>query len=419
MLKKYKINNKLSYLYYPTKKYKSFSIKIYFFLPFDKNKITIRNLLKDVLQYSSKKYSHFDLLNIKKSLYNLSWKITNTNVNNIHKYVLTIKGTNPKYFEDEEYSLDKIFELINEILFIPNIKDGLFDKQSFDYCYNSYKNSLKKSLENKEYLVIYESTKLLDKKDINNYFSMGYLEDFDVISNKELYQEYLKLLKSKILISAAGDLDRNALKDNLKKYFNKFEEYLDKTYSLPTKYQLEKKKVINFKTEQSILMMTFATEIAQFENGYFDLIIFNLLFGEDASSKLFQIIREKYGYCYDIYSNMDASSGTLIVYMGIDNKNIIKAKELVLQQVEEIKKGNFSQSLFNMILRNNYSDIKKVYDNLDNTLSREINLYLFRRNSSLKVLKESLNQVTKESVMKCAEKVKLISTVILKSKGEN
>ena len=54
LLKRYKINNNLSYFLYPTKKYKSFSVKIYFLLPYDKNKIKIRNLLKSVLLYNTK-----------------------------------------------------------------------------------------------------------------------------------------------------------------------------------------------------------------------------------------------------------------------------------------------------------------------------------------------------------------------------
>lgn len=417
MLKKYKINNNLSYLYYPTKKYKSFSIKIYFFLPFDKNKITIRNLLKDMLNYNSKKYSCFDLMNKKKSLYNLNWKISNIGTNNKHRYLLTINGTNPKYFNDENYTINKIFELINEILFNPNIDNNLFDEETFNYCLTRYKMALIKALENKDYLVAYEATKLLKDDDFNNYFSLGYLEDFKNITNKKLYAEYQDFLKSKILISVAGDLDTKELKYNFKKIFSSFDEFNDKLISIPTKYQEANNKIINYKTEQAILMMTFASEIGQFSGDYFNLLMLNMLFGEDSNSKLFRIIREKKGYCYDVYSSVDATSGLIIVYMGIDINNIDKCQELVISLLKEIKEGKFSQNLLNINKRNNYYDVKKIYDNLDNTLSREVNLYLLGRDSSFKTLKNSINNVTKESIINCANKIKLISTVILKSKG--
>ena len=416
MLKKFKINNNLNYLYYPTKKYKSFMIKIYFFLPFNKKKITIRNLLKDLLNYNSKNYSYFDLLAKRKSLYNLSWKISNLCSSNLHRYVLTISGTNPKYFNDEEYTFDKIFELINEVLFNPNIEDNLFDEETFNYCSSRYKNSLIKTMENKDYIVVYESTKLLPKNDVNNYFNLGYLEDFEKITNEALYKEYQDFLKSKILISVAGDIDNKELKYNFRKYFNNFSEFKNKLISTPTKYQKEKIKIIKYKTEQSILMMTFASEISQFSEKYFDLLMLNVLYGEDVSSKLFQVIREKYGYCYDIYSMLDATSGTIIVYMGIDYKNIKKAKVLVLDLLNEIKEGKFSKTLLSINKKNNYSEVQKIYDNLDTTLTREVNLYLFNRDSSLKTLKESLNGVTKEEIMNCANNIKLISTVIMKPK---
>ena len=163
-------------------------------------------------------------------------------------------------------------------------------------------------------------------------------------------------------------------------------------------------------------MMTFASEISQFSEKYFDLLMLNVLYGEDVSSKLFQVIREKYGYCYDIYSMLDATSGTIIVYMGIDYKNIKKAKVLVLDLLNEIKEGKFSKTLLSINKKNNYSEVQKIYDNLDTTLTREVNLYLFNRDSSLKTLKESLNGVTKEEIMNCANNIKLISTVIMKPK---
>ena len=186
---------------------------------------------------------------------------------------------------------------------------------------------------------------------------------------------------------------------------------------IPTKYQDIKEKVIKVNTEQAIMILTFASEVNKFKEDYFNLLIFNMLFGGEANSKLFQVIREEYGFCYEIYSSVDANSGLLTVYIGLDERNIDKAKLLILEQIEEIKKGNFSKKMINEYIQNENLKVKTVYDSMNSTLAREISLFLYDRDSSFKLIKEDLNKVTKESIQNVAHKVKHINTVIIKSKG--
>ena len=164
--------------------------------------------------------------------------------------------------------------------------------------------------------------------------------------------------------------------------------------------------------------MNFATEVKKFQKDYFNLLIFNMLFGGEANSLLFNVIREKYGFCYEIYSSVDVNSGLITVYMGLDKCNIDQAMTLTLKQIEEIQKGNFSKALIKEYLRNEYTRVGSVYDGIQTTLSREISLYLYDRDSSFRLLKEDLNKITKESIMNFAKKVKHINTVVIKSKGE-
>ena len=271
-------------------------------------------------------------------------------------------------------------------------------------------------MEDKNSIAYYESINLIKDKE-NKYFSYGYLKDFDKITNELLYKEYLELLKSNIIISCIGDLNKNELKDNFIKYFNNYKEYNKKIVMKPTHYQDLKEKVIKMNTEQSIMIMTFATEITKFKEDYFNLLIFNMLFGGEANSKLFQVIREEYGYCYEIYRSVDANSGLITVYIGLDEKNINSAKELILKQIEEIKVGNFSKSIIKEFIQNENLKVKTVYDSMNSTLAREVSLYLYDRDSSFNLLKEDLNKVDKESIKKVAHKVKHINTVIIKSKG--
>lgn len=367
--------------------------------------------------YDSKKYSNVEIVDKRRELYNLKISINSTPMNNYHQYCLTISGTNPKFFNDEEYTIDKIFEYVNELIFNPNIEKNKFNSYSYETCFNRYKIALKTALEDKNYLALKESIELLDD-DQNKFLSYGYVDDFKKITNEKVYKEYQELLKSKIIISCVGDINNKELKRNLKKYFSLYNEFNEKALMIPTKYQEYKEKIIELKTEQSIIIMNFATEVEKFKDNYFELLVFNMLFGGESNSLLFNVIREKYGFCYEIYSSMDANNGLITVYMGLDKNNINKAIELTLNQIEEIKKGHFTKSILKEFIRNEYMRVESVYDNIQSTLTRELSLYLYNRDSSFKLLKNDLNKVTKESVMQFANKVKLINTVIIKSKGD-
>ena len=185
LLKRYKINNNLSYFLYPTKKYKSFSVKIYFLLPYDKNKITIRNLLRSVLLYNTKKYNEVALVEKKKELYNLRINIDNSIINNMQQFTFSISGTNPKYFNDEEYTINSILEYLNEIIFNPNIENNKFNEESFNMCLNRYKIALKTSMEDKNTLAFYESINLIKDKEL-----------------EELMQTLYKLKKHPLLVDS-------------------------------------------------------------------------------------------------------------------------------------------------------------------------------------------------------------------------
>ena len=50
----------------------------------------------------------------------------------MQQFTFSISGTNPKYFNDEEYTISSILEYLNEIIFNPNIENNKFNEESFN-----------------------------------------------------------------------------------------------------------------------------------------------------------------------------------------------------------------------------------------------------------------------------------------------
>ena len=69
------------------------------------------------------------------------------------------------------------------------------------------------------------------------------------------------------------------------------------------------------------------------------LSVLNTLLGGGMSSRLNQNIRERYGYCYNIYSfvNMHSDTGDFGVYMGTDATRVEHAEKLIFRELDKLR----------------------------------------------------------------------------------
>lgn len=79
--------------------------------------------------------------------------------------------------------------------------------------------------------------------------------------------------------------------------------------------------------------------------------ILNALLSAGMGSRLFQNIREKYGFVYSIYSfaNMYKDTGVFGIYVGTDKSRIDDINELIWKEFNEIKNNSMSSSELNKI----------------------------------------------------------------------
>jgi predicted Zn-dependent peptidase len=68
------------------------------------------------------------------------------------------------------------------------------------------------------------------------------------------------------------------------------------------------------------------------------LLVLNSLLGEGMSSRLFQNIRERYGFAYSVFSfaNLLSDTGSFGMYIGTDNKHIDKSLALMYRELEKL-----------------------------------------------------------------------------------
>ena len=88
-------------------------------------------------------------------------------------------------------------------------------------------------------------------------------------------------------------------------------------------------------TEQTHLAMGYHS-IGRLDERRFALKLLSVILGENMSSRLFQKLREKYGFCYSVNSGMIAlqDAGMVNISAGLDTSKLEKALRVILQEVE-------------------------------------------------------------------------------------
>ncbi|MBI4535635.1 MAG: insulinase family protein, partial [Ignavibacteriae bacterium] len=137
----------------------------------------------------------------------------------------------------------------------------------------------------------------------------------------------------------------------------------------------------------------------------YPLMVMNALLGEGMSSRLYQNIREKYGFAYTVYSfvNMLSDTGEFGAYIGTDKKNIDNSIDLIRKELDKLKTKMVSRAE----LERTKSQIKGVMmlglENMSGRMTRlgSGELY-FNTYTSLDSVLKKVDAVTPESINRVA-----------------
>lgn len=141
----------------------------------------------------------------------------------------------------------------------------------------------------------------------------------------------------------------------------------------------------------------------------FKYMIYNSILGGTPSSKLFQNVREKASLAYTASSRFYRYKGTIIINTGIYEENFEKAKNIILEQIEDIKNGKVSKEEFIAGKESSIANLKEWKDSKTLLTRLYLSNKLFFKNDEFLVgeMIENLKKVELEDVILAAAKIKL------------
>jgi predicted Zn-dependent peptidase len=148
-----------------------------------------------------------------------------------------------------------------------------------------------------------------------------------------------------IIISAAGNIDHKRLIRLIERNF-----HFEGNAQLSKWITPKKARQFDLKIEQPLNQTHICMGlegVSYHSKDRFDLIALNTYLGGGMSARLFQVIRERFGLAYSVYSNVDfyKDTGVINFYMGTDQKNQNKAITMLLKEIRNLNQNGLNSSI--------------------------------------------------------------------------
>ena len=404
-----------------TDKFKTNLIAVFLTTKLTRENVTKNALISTILRRGSKNMTSQEEISKKmEEMYGASFDcgLDKTGDNQVLKFY--IENINDNFIpQHDENMLKSAIEKLLEIVFNPYIENDEFKKEYVEQEKNNIKQRIEGKIDNKARYALNRCIEEMYKDEPFGLFKFGYIEDLELINGKNLYEYYKELIKNcKIDIFISGilpdDIDK-VVEDN--ENISKLQER-EADYVMPKLDNKDTKSNENIVTEsidvtQGKLVLGLDIYLEN-ENQKYDALLYNSILGGTANSKMFQNVREKAHLAYVASSSYTRQKNNIFINCGIEIANYEKALEIVKKQIEDMKKGDFSEE----DIQNAKKGIISTIDLIDDEQDTAVTYYFGQELSEHKIgpneYKEKMRNIQKEDIVKIANAVKINTIYFLK-----
>jgi predicted Zn-dependent peptidase len=393
-----------------TEKYKTNTFVWKMKAPLTKEDVTKRALLPQVLQSSSAKYASTTALrSYLDELYGATLFVDLSKKGEYHVISFSLEIANEKFLSDSSPLLKKGFELLAEILTNPNVSGQAFDKETVEKEKRALKQRIQSVFDDK---MRYSNVRLLQEMCKDEPYALevnGDAADVDAITPENLFDYFQRaFLEDEMDLYVIGDVTE----DDVKKLASDLLQFESRTPKKVEQQKVNKRSEVNeVKEQQDVkqgkLNIGYRTNIVYGDPDYFALQVFNGIFGGFSHSKLFINVREKASLAYYAASRLESHKGLMMVMSGIDLKNFDQAVGIINEQMEAMKKGDFTDQELNQtkaVIRNQILETIDTSRGLTEILYHNV---VAHTDIALDTWMNAMEKTTKEEIIAVAQKIDL------------
>lgn len=331
-----------------------------------------------------------------------------------------IETINDEFLPQKEDILKKGIDTLFEIAFNPLVENNQFKEEYVKQEKENLKQIIEGKKDDKAKYALERTIEEMYKGKPYGLYKYGNIEDLEQINSKNLFDYYKSMIQNcKIDIFVSGKID----KENCKKIIeqNKLIKELNKRKYVKPEEQLlqapEEPKKIQEEMDitQGKLVIGLTIPKKDLDSKYVALV-YNMILGGGANSKLFQNVREKASLAYTAGSNYIRQMNNIFIRCGIEIKNYEKALEIIKQQLDDIKQGNFTKEDLKNAKQTIISTIKFIPDEQDTGITYYYGQEISGNYVPFEEYEKKVQEITKEQIIDLANQINIHTIYFLTSK---
>ncbi len=407
-----------------TNKFKTNLISVFITTPLVRENVTKNALIPAILRRGTKNMLTQEQISKKlEEMYGAEFDcgVEKTGDNQVIKFYL--ESLNDKFLPEKEDLLNKSIDVLLEIILNPLVEKEMFKNEYLESEKSNLKQLIEAKIDNKDLYAFEKCTEKMYEGKPYSLYKYGFAEDLDKIEGKDIYNYYKNLIDTaKIDIFVSGEFNEKEIIDMLIKNenINKLKERLPN--NIINKEETEIKEEINKpKIVEDIMNVTQGKLVIGMEiknmkkDERFIATLYNTILGDSANSKMFQNVREKAHLAYSARSTYVRPKNDIFIRCGIEIDNYEKALNIIKEQLDDMKNGNFSIDDINNAKKYIISAVNSVDEEQDTEITYYLGQELAASECTLENYKENIEKVTKEQIQDLASRTQINTIYFLRN----
>lgn len=406
------LGNGVEGLFIKNSRFNTTSVSFNFYLPLNEKTVAHNALLPFVLTSCSKDYPDFTSLNLKLSkLYGARLDSSCEKYGDCQLLRMRISVIDDKFSLDDDSLVLQASELLLKLIFNPNTENKSFCECDVEREKRKAIEHIKGEIAEKR---VYAKNRLISEMFKGTPYGLpkcGTEEEVAKITGESLYSAWENMLKTAFVrVHIVGAAKPNKFFEGIKERFEALERcnITDCKICKPAVSTDKVNTIIEkMDVKQGKLVMGFSSDVYGDDDLSVPLMVMCDVFGGGPYSRLFTNVREKMSLCYYCSATSVRYKGLLTVDSGVEKENCDKAEKEILNQLDILKNGEFSEDELESSKKSFCDSLKTYYDS-QNSLDLWYALKINNTNLySPEDIIEKIRVITKEDVVFAARGVKL------------
>ena len=398
--------------------FKSNVIAAFLLTDLNRETVTKNALIPAVLRRGTQNLKTMKEISIKMNdMYGAVFDASTDKIGDKQSIQLYLSMIDNAYALEGEDLLGEGLDFLYDIIYHPKLENGVFDAEYVSGEKETLRELIKGKINNKASYANFRCLEEMLGDDPYAVYKYGNEADLEEITSENLYEQYRYLLETaEIHFYISGNVDSEAVKAFFLDKFEKQEGVLEdtpRTKKAEIAFVEEKQVIENMDVVQGKLVLGYDVDLPIGAETLYPILVYNAILGSSSNSKLFQNVREKASLAYTIRSSYLKHKGILLISAGIEADKYDKAVALIKVQVEDMRKGNYTEE--------DIQDAKVFLENLfmscldDQTTLIELNIGQFVAGieDSVEEMVRKISAVSREEIVNVANSIKPVISYYL------